>query len=359
MALDLGIVRQGTRVPSKLLLVAWLIAVAVVAGCSGDEDAVAPVTAERAEGAAEGVADVDGTGALAEPETVAELEQAADSLAPGPTPIGPNTRVVLEGPPFTGLSSVANGCVLERQSEDPDLQNLYVAVVSEQRIPLDDIVVLRGPAVDCAPDEMGAHFGEVVAGRAGVLQADGTATCLSAALSDDPDQTMLRALSAIDLDQAVPADAQAETTETLDSCFVGTGIAPMVTAELRNAPILAAAADEACIEEALADPGSATSVWSAFVAAAGLEPTAVPAQARVDRYGAIERCFSVGSVLGSITAGYGFPLSGETAACLDERAGDRTLVQRVIAGDEPDPAEFMSELTDCATAEELDAINNS
>jgi len=329
--------------------VALLIA---LASCSGDEEPTAAATAERS------ATSVDEIVETTEGSVESALDDASEELLPGPTPIGPNTRFLLEGPPFAGLSSVANGCVLERQAADTELQNLYVAVVSQDRVPLDDVIALRSPAVDCAPEEMGAWFGEEIAERAGVLQASDTAACLGTALSTDADRGLLRALSAIDLDQVVPEPTRPAATAAIDSCFAGTGITPMVTAELQNAPLLAAAADSSCIDEALATPGSATGMWSAFVASSGVEPEDVPPGALTDRYSSIERCFSAGSVLASITAGYGFPLSVDTVTCLDERSDDRTVVQRVITGDEPDPAEFMPALAECASEEELDAITN-
>lgn len=298
-----------------------------------------------------------------ESSETAVLERASDALESGPTPIGPNTRVILNGPPFEGLSSLATGCVLERQAQDSALADLFNAAVLEQRIALADVVALRASSVDCAPDEVAVHFANQVAQRAKTIIPEAAVGCMGAVLdqtaSTDPNiaSSPLTGLTAIDLDQPVPQPAAEATVALLASCFDGQSIGPTLRATIATQPTMANAADSACIDSALLADGASYGFWSRFVQRAGVEADTISPETDAEQWSAIESCFSVGNVVSGVLSGYGFPISQTTVGCLDEGASDRSIVGRVLGGEEPDPAEFMPLLAECASAEELQAIS--
>lgn len=339
--------------PPRFVLIA-AIALLIATGCSSgdDSESQAFVNSDRSPETVDELLGQTGEGSEG-----AALQQANDSLAEGPTPIGPNTRAILAGPPFEGLSSVATGCVLSRQADDQRLLDLFTAAVSEQRLILSDVVDLRSAVVTCAPDELAGYFATMASERASTITPEGAVPCISTALSTSAEHTFLSGVTAIDLDQTVPADAIEITIAHLAGCFDGTSVAPAIKAQIAAQPVLANAADAACVDATLQEPGASAGFWSQLVRTSGVEPGAVPAEVAALAFTPIERCLSNGRIIAGITAGYGIALSATTVGCLDQAVPDRTLVTRTIGGDEPDPAEFMSLLTECATGDELTALN--
>lgn len=341
---------------SHRLLLLFTIAALLGGACSGGDDDAnqAFVNSERSPETVDELLSQD-----AASSDSAALEEASDGLAAGPTPIGPNTRAILAGPPFEKLSSVATGCVLTRQGEDQQLLDLFTAAVSEQRLALADVVTLRAAAVDCAAEEVAGYFATMASDRAATITPEGAVGCTAELLRSDltaAERPFLTGVTAIDLDQAVPPQAVDVTIDGLASCFDGISVGPAIRAQLTDQPVLANAADSTCIDQALATDGASSGFWSRLVRGSGMEPGAISAEVAGAAWTPLERCVSSGRVIAGISANYGVSLSANTVGCLDQASSDRTLVTRTIAGDEPDPAEFMTMLSECATEQELSVL---